>query len=100
MESKTYTVCNTEKDINNFYKTYTECKDCNRTKGLKRYYENKVKISNQQKIYFEKNRGRRILQQQNNICIQIRGLVISYVQLENNLKALEEKMKINDSENN
>ena len=50
------TICNIEKDTNNFYEKYSECRDCNRTRGLKRYYENKDKISNQQKIYYEKNR--------------------------------------------
>ena len=54
MDTKTCTKSNIEKHINNFYKKYSECKDCNRTKGLKRYYENKDKISNQQKIYYEK----------------------------------------------
>ena len=34
------TICNIEKHINNFYKNYTECIDCNRARGLKRYYEN------------------------------------------------------------
>ena len=47
-------MCNIEKDINNFYKKYTDCIDCNRARGLKRYYENKDKISNQQKVYYEK----------------------------------------------
>ena len=50
MEGKTCTMCNMLKHINNFYKSYSECKDCNRTRGLKRYYENKDKISNQQKL--------------------------------------------------
>ena len=54
MDGKTCTMCNMEKHINNFYKRYSECKDCNRTRGLKRYYENKDKISNQQKLYYEK----------------------------------------------
>ena len=56
MEGKTCTMYNMEKHINNFYKRYSECKDCNRTRGLKRYYENKDKISNQQKLSYEKNR--------------------------------------------
>ena len=51
MDTKTCTICNNEKDINNFYKKDTECIDCNRARGLKRYYENKDKISNQQKVY-------------------------------------------------
>ena len=46
-------MCNIEKDINNFYKRYTESEECIRTRGLKRYYENKDEISNQQKIYYE-----------------------------------------------
>ena len=102
MESKICTQCNIEKDINNFYKKYTECIDCNRARGLKRYYENKDKISNQQKVYYEKNREKILLQKQNNRSIQFRDLVISYVELENRLKTLEEKLNvyknINDSE--
>ena len=86
MNTKTCTICNNEKDINNFYKKYSEC---NRARGLKRYYENKDKISNQQKIYYEKNRDRILLQKQNNRSIQFRDLVISYIELENRLKALE-----------
>ena len=93
MESKICTQCNIEKDINNFYKKYTECIDCNRARGLKRYYENKDKISNQQKAYYEKNREKILLQKQNNRSIQFRDLVISYVDLENRLKTLEEKLK-------
>ena len=102
MESKICTQCNIEKDINNFYKKYTECIDCNRARGLKRYYANKDKISNQQKLYYEKNRDRILLQKQNNRSIQFRDLVISYIELENRLKTLEEKLNvyknINDSE--
>ena len=93
MNTKTCTICNIEKDINNFYKKYSECIDCNRARGLKRYYENKDKISNQQKVYYEKNREKIFLQKQNNRSIQFRDLVISYFELENRLKALEEKLK-------
>ena len=101
MNTKMCSICNTEKDINNFYKKYSECRDCSRTRGLKRYYENKDEISNQQKIYYEKNRMKIILQKKNNRSIQFRDLVISYVELENRLKAMEEKLKnlsIKDSE--
>ena len=34
-------MCNIEKHIDDFYERETECKDCNRTRGLKRYYKNK-----------------------------------------------------------
>ena len=53
---------------------------------------------NKGRIYYEKNREKILLQKQNNICIQFRDLVISYVELENRLKALEENLK-NVSEN-
>ena len=89
MDTKMCTICNIEKDINNFYKKYSECIDCNRARGLKRYYANKDKISKQQKI---------LLQKQNNRSIQFRDLVVCYVELENRLKALEEYLTINDSE--
>ena len=65
---------------------------------MKRYFENEDKISIQQKTYYEKNRQKILLQKQNNRCIQFRDLVITYVELENKLKALEEKLKINDTE--
>ena len=52
MDTKKCTICKIEKHINNFYKKYSECRDCNRTRGLKRFYENKDKISNQQKISY------------------------------------------------
>ena len=61
MHTKMCTICNIEKDINNFYKKYSECIDCNRARGLKRYYESKDKISNQQKIYYGKNREKNII---------------------------------------
>ena len=97
MDTKTCSMCNIEKQINNFYTKFSECRDCNRARVLKRYYKNKDKISNQQKIYYEKNREKILLQKQNNRSIQIRDLVIFYVELKNKLKVLEEKLKINDS---
>ena len=89
------TMCNIEKPVNNFYKHFSECTDCNRTRRLKRYYENKDKISNQQKVYYEKNREKLLLQKQNNRSIQFRDLVISYIELENRLKTLEKKVQKN-----
>ena len=56
MDTKSCSMCNIDKHINNFYKKHSECKDCNRARGLERYYDNRDKISNQQKIYYEKNR--------------------------------------------
>ena len=101
METKTCTICKIGKRINNFYKKYSECRDCNRARGLKRCYENKDKISNQQKFYYEKNREKILLQKQNNRSIRFRDLVVSYVELENRLKETEERLRnlsINDSE--
>ena len=45
MESKICTQCNIEKHINNFYKKYSECKNCNIKRVVKRYYDNKDKVS-------------------------------------------------------
>ena len=101
MDTKTCTMCNIQKHINKFYKKYSECRDCNRARGLKRYYEKKDKISNQQKVYYEKNREKVLLQKQNNRSMQFRDLNVSYVELENRLKAAEEKLEnlsINDTE--
>ena len=50
MESKTCTICNIEKHINNYNKKHSECKDFNRARGLERYYENNDKISKQRKM--------------------------------------------------
>ena len=50
MESENCTQYNIEKHINNFYNKYSECKDCNIKRGVKRYSDNKDKISIQQKI--------------------------------------------------
>ena len=70
---------------------------------MERYYDNKNKISKQQKFYSEKNRDKVLLQKQNNRSIQIRDIVISYVELENILKPMGGNLKnisTNDSENN
>ena len=97
MERKICTHCNIEKNIEDFYNKYTECKICNRNRCLKRYYQNKDKLSNQRKIYYEKNRER-LLQKQNDRYINYKELLRSYVELENKLKMMEEIIKINDSE--
>ena len=56
MESKVCVVCNAEKSFDNFYNKYRECKQCNIQRSMKRYYENKDKLTNQRKMYYEKNR--------------------------------------------
>ena len=56
MDSKICIVCNIEKSIDNFYNKYRECKQCNIRRNMNRYYENKDKLSNQRKLYYEKNR--------------------------------------------
>ena len=56
MDNKICVVCNIEKSIDNFYNKCRECKQCNIKRSTKRYYENKDKISMQQKIYYEKKK--------------------------------------------
>ena len=56
MESKVFVVSNTEKSIDNFYNKYGECKQFIIKRSMKRYHENKDKLSNQRKLYYEKNR--------------------------------------------
>ena len=56
MHRKICVVCKIEKSIDNFHNKYRECKPCNIKRSTKRYNENKEKISNQHKIYYEKNR--------------------------------------------
>ena len=100
MDTKTCSVCKIEKHIKNIYRKYSECKDCNRARGLKGYYENKDKLSNHRRIYYEKSRDRILLQKQNNRCIQFIDLVRFYADLENRLKRLKPLEKRVDSENN
>ena len=101
MENKICTVCKIEKQINKFYRNYSECKDCNIKRGVKRYYNNKDKISIQKNIYYEKNRDK-LLQKQNDYRnkrnTDFKELHRSYVELQNKLKLMEENFKINDSE--
>ena len=96
MNSKVCVVCKIEKSFNNFYNKDRECKQCNIKRGTRRYYENKDKISMQQKIYYEKNRDK-LLQKQNDYSKKrnrdYKDLVKSYDEIQNKLKALEEKLK-------
>ena len=79
METKTCSMCKIEKHINIFYKKFSECEDCHRKRGLKRYYEKKDKISNQRNIYYEKKI--KLLQQQNDRYIHFKDLVRTCVEL-------------------
>ena len=54
MECKICTQCNFEKHINNFYRKYSECKDFNIKRGVKRYFDNEDKISIQQNNFKKK----------------------------------------------
>ena len=54
MERKVCTNCNIEKNIENFYNKFSECKDCNSDRSVQCYHENKYKKSNQRKLYYEK----------------------------------------------
>ena len=83
MENKTCTLCKIAKHINNFYKKYSECKDCIIKRCVKHYYDNKDKISSQQKNY-EKTRDK-LLQKQNDYRnrrnTDYKELLRSYVEL-------------------
>ena len=54
MDGKVFVICNTGNCIDNFYNQYRECKQCSIQQSMKRYYDNKDKLSNQRKVYFEK----------------------------------------------
>ena len=56
MDSKICVVCNVEKSIDNYYNKYRECKQCNIKRSMKRYNDNKDKLSNQRKLYYDRNR--------------------------------------------
>ena len=56
MDRKVCVFCDNEKNVDNFYNKFRECKQCNIQRSMKRYYENKEKLSNQRKLYYEKNR--------------------------------------------
>ena len=99
MERKNCTRCNKVKNIEYFYNKYTEKKISKSFGCLKCYYENKEKIPNQQKLYFEKPRDK-LLQKQNNRYINYKEFLRSYAELENKLKMTEWNFKVNDSEIN
>ena len=89
-------MCNIEKQIEEFYKRNTACKICNS-------HENKDKLSNQRKIYYEESKDK-LLQKKNDRYIHFIDLLRSYLELENRLKVLEETTDskptyLNDSEN-
>ena len=90
-------VCNIEKNIDNFYNKYRECKECNIQRSMKRYYENKDKLSNQRKLYYEKNSDvllakSKINQQNRNYE---RKIYKQQVELNKKIKSLEENLKEN-----
>ena len=94
-------MCNIEKPINNFHKRFSERKDCNIKRGVKRYYDNKDKTSIEQNFSYEKNRDI-LLEKQNDYrnkrSAEYKELLRSYVELQNKLKAIEESFEMNDSE--
>ena len=47
-------MCKNEKQIEDFYKKYSECKNCNSKRGLEHYYDNKEIITDQRKLFYEK----------------------------------------------
>ena len=51
-------MCNIKKNIEDVYKKYTACKNCNSIKNLNRYSENRDRKSGQQKVYCEESRDK------------------------------------------
>ena len=88
MDSKICGIRHTEKSIDVFYNKYRECKPFNNKRSLKRYYEKKRKISNQKKLFYEKNRDK-LLQKQNDRYIHFEELLKNYVEIGNRQKTLE-----------
>ena len=93
MGRKICTRCNMEPNTEGFYNKDTECKFFNSKRSLKCYYDKKEKLSNQTKYNEKKTK------KTDGYTIN-KEILRSYVELENKLKALEEKVKISDSENN
>ena len=54
MERKTCGMYIIEKHVKDFYTNYTKYKKCNNKRELKRYYEKKYKLLNQQKKLLSK----------------------------------------------
>ena len=69
---KTSVVCKIEKYNDSFYNKYRECKKCNIKRVLKRYYNNK-----------------------DNIIQKSRDKFACFIDWDNRLKALEEKLRVN-----
>ena len=98
MNNKVCVVCNIEKSIDNFYYKFRECKPCNIKRSTRRYYENKEKISNQHKLYYEKNRD--ILLAKSKIDQQNRKSHTQQIKdLNNKIEGLTQAMKTIISKN-
>ena len=76
------------KKNNHFHNKYRDCKQCNIIGSLKRYYENKDKLSNRQKFFYG-NKRNKVLQKQNDRYLHFKKLLINYADLGNRLKASE-----------
>ena len=72
---KSCVVCNTESNVDDFYNNYRKGKQCNIRRVLKRYHKNKDDISQKHRDKYAR-----------------------FTDLDNRLKALEEKFAKNDSE--
>ena len=70
-------MCNVDYQIKMFYQKIADYKDSNSKRRLKRYHDKEDKISNQQDIYYEKNKVK-ILHQENDRYKSFKGLVRSY----------------------
>ena len=86
MGSKIGSKCNIENYIEDFYRKFTECRDCNSKIGSKIYYENEHKLAKQPQIYYERKKHK-VLPKQNDRYIHFTELVWCYVEFKSRLKA-------------
>ena len=82
MESKFSVVCNSKKSIGISINKNRQCKQCKNERSFKFYYENKDKISNHQKQFYEKSRDK-FLKKQNKRYMIYKELHRSYVERQN-----------------
>ena len=60
MEKKTCSMCNIEKQIEDFQRKKRECENCNSRRSLNYYYDNKDEMSSERKYIVKKKERKTI----------------------------------------